>query len=110
MKKEVVATKKVEKKVEKLNGVLIEKASKSDIINVLNVMTIELEIAQKIKHNIVPYTNSDIKKKITVAELCVLLEIIMREIQAKIPRKEYSSEKYTFLSPEEALYLVAKKN
>ena len=109
-RKEMVAKKQVERRVEKLDGVLIEKASKSDILNVLNVMTIELETAQKIKHNIVPYTNSDTKKKITVNELCVLLEIIMREIQAKIPRKEYSAEKYTFLSPEEALYLVAKKN
>ena len=109
-KKEVVAKKHVEKKATKLDGVLIEKATKSDILNVLNVMTTELESTQKIKHNIVPYTNSDTKKKITVAELCVLLEMIMREIQEKTPRKEYSAEKYTFLSPEEALFLIAKKN
>jgi hypothetical protein len=110
-KKEIVSKKKVvEIKKEKLDGVLIEKAAKSDILNVLNVMTIELENEQKIKHNIVPYTNNDTKKKITVAELCVLIEIIMREIQAKIPKKEYSAEKYTFLSPEEAIYLIPKKN
>jgi hypothetical protein len=110
MKKEMVAKKQIEKKAEKFDGVLIEKATKSDILNVLNFMTTELEAEQKIKHNIAPYTNNDIKKKITVAELCVLLEIIMREIQSKIPRKEYSAEKYTFLSPEEALFLIAKKN
>jgi hypothetical protein len=110
IKKEEVAKKQVEKKAAKLDGVLIEKASKSDILNVLNVMTTELESTQKIKHNIVPYTNSDTKKKITAAELCVLLEMIMREIQEKTPRKEYSAEKYTFLSPEEALFLIAKKN
>ena len=110
IKRETVAKKIVEKKAEKLDGVLIEKATKSDILNVLNVMTTELQIAQKINNNIVPYNNNDTKKKITVAELCVLLEIIMREIQAKIPRKEYSAEKYTFLSPEEAIFLISKKN
>ena len=109
-KRETVAKKIVEKKAEKLDGVLIEKATKSDILNVLNVMTTELQIAQKINNNIVPYNNNDTKKKITVAELCVLLEIIMREIQVKIPRKEYSAEKYTFLSPEEAIFLISKKN
>jgi hypothetical protein len=34
----------------------------------------------------------------------------MREIQSKIPRKEYSAERYTFLSPEEAIFLIYKKN
>ena len=108
-KRESVAKKKVERKSEKLDGVLIEKATKTDILKVLNDMTIELQTAQKIKQNIVPYNNND-QKKTTVAELCVLLEMIMREIQAKIPRKEYSAEKYTFLTPEEALFLISEKN
>jgi hypothetical protein len=101
-KRETVAKKFVEKKADKLDGVLIEKASKSDILKVLNDMTAELQPSQ----NIAPY---DPKKKKTVAELCVLLEIIMREIQSKIPRKEYSAERYTFLSPEEAIFLIYKK-
>ena len=81
---------------------------KGKILTILNAMTIELEGTKEYGRNIAPYTDeSTTKSSIKVTELIVLLEIIMRETQAKIPKKEYSSDKYVFLSPEETTFMFS---
>jgi superfamily II DNA or RNA helicase len=96
---------KVQNMLEKRKGILIEKSGKSNIIDVLNVMTIELNEIQKNNYSIAPYTDSNTKHKIKVVELCILLEIIMREIRHKLTKTNFLPERYVFLSPEETVYL-----
>jgi hypothetical protein len=96
---------KVQNMIEKRKGVLIEKSGKSNIIIVLNAMTDELSEIQSNNHFVSPYTDSNTKHKIKVVELCILLEIIMREIRFRLMKTNFLPERYVFLSPEESVLL-----
>jgi hypothetical protein len=87
--------------IDKRKGVMIEKAGKSNILTILNTMMKELSTLQKYP-SIIPYTDDNTKNKIKVSDLCVLLEMIMREIQLLVNKRPTSGNNHVFLSPEEA--------
>jgi hypothetical protein len=76
--------------------VIIEKAGKGIILNVLNIMKDELTAVQKTKPKLLPYNDENTKRKLFVLDLCILLEMIMRELNTL-------SEKRVFLTIEEIL-------
>ena len=86
--------------IDKRKGIMIEKAGKSNILTILNVMMNELSNLQKYP-NVLPYTDNNTRNKIKVSDLCVLLEMVMRETQYLVNKKQ-TSDTHVFLSPEEA--------
>lgn len=96
---------KIQNIMEKRKGILIEKSGKSNIIIVLNAMMNELSEIQNSNHFVSPYTDGNTKHKIKVVELCIILEIIMREIRFRLMKTNFLPERYVFLSPEESVLL-----
>ena len=103
--KSIIPVLKVKNIKENRKGILIEKSGKNNILVVLNIMTTELNNLQQNSHTVAPYIENNKKNKIKVYELCILMEIIMREIRFKLLKKNFLPDKYIFLSPEEAVYL-----
>jgi hypothetical protein len=84
--------------VKNRKGVIIEKAGKGIIMNILNIMKDELTELQKTKPRLLPYNDENTKRKLFVVDLCILLEMIMREMNSL-------SRKRVFLTIEEILSL-----
>jgi hypothetical protein len=78
-------------------AILIEKSGKSNILKVIDKMNNELSNLKKVE--IYNYSNGITNNKILVSELCIILEMIMREIQS-IYNAE-NNDKKVFLTPEE---------
>jgi hypothetical protein len=86
----------------KSKGISIEKQGKENVIKILNIMKDQLTVIKKSTPQIVLYTIANTKINIQTIDLCIILEMIMREIQFLCMKSKVKT--FVFLTPEEAVY------